>query len=289
MKWIALAVVGVALAGCPKKEPSKPEGTRVPHDSAVAAVDAVAAAPVDPSARAKMILDAQIAALKSPVTDDATLRATFDPAAVLLVPDPRAVKEPLSGFTDAILRRAPHQTVLDVRYDNLVASGNQNATWFTCTLFIQRDGERVEVRVTELATAESGWKVAVAAFTEPDEPNVGKNPPAEIPHATTRGALTELSLIPAKVPPLLEPATVVTGFMERYPSAQAATPFLEALPAMTTETKPREVHGNGWGFTLAQLSYGDGRKYPARVSVLVVAIPDGNNSWRIVALHYGKT
>ncbi len=296
---MALAVSSVALAGCPKKETSKPDIGRIRHDAATPTpTDAVARTPkhpsapapatYDPSARAKQILDAQIAALKKPADEeDSTLLASFDADAVLLVANPRPVKHRTRGFRDAIARRAPHEDVKDVRYTDLVAGGNANALWFTCTLTIQQDKGVETVRVTELATAESSWKVAAAAFTEADDPHAGKQAPAPFENATKAGPLTVIVADPVQLAHALEPSAIVTGFIDRFASSGGAQDFMAGLPGMTVENAPREVHGDGWGYTIAQLSYEGGRKYPLRVSALVIAVPDGEGGWRVVALHYG--
>lgn len=275
MKRLVLIAI---VAACSQRKPLGPAIAQVP--AATSTPPVVSATPLE---RAQQVLDAQLVAMQDPTEEDANLRATFDPAALVLIESaPDSISNARRGFRDAFTRRAPHETVESVRCDDLVANGTQHAVWFTCMLHVQQDDGLETVRVTELLTEESGWRVAVAAFNEPGEPRAGKG--SNEANATT--PLTLIATEPRRISELLEPGAVVTGFEQRYATVAEARAFLGGLPAMTLEYAPDEVSGAGWGYVIAQLTYEGGRKYPMHISILLIAIRDGARGWRVVAVHY---
>lgn len=293
MPSVAWLACSVALVACTKKDAGPTDVTPGRHGGSAQALvppaDAGAPprpAPVDPAARATELLERQIAALEQAEPEDASFRATFDPDAVLLVPDPRLVKEPARAFRDAITQRAPHEQDSAISFRDLAASGTEHALWLTAVLAIKHDGTTYEVRVTELATAASGWKVVAAAFTLASEPSAGRDAPRPFGNHTEPGALTALVAEPAQLAGALAREAVVIGFTDRLQGA-AAKEAVARLPRMVVDGKPREVHGTGWGYTIAQLAYEEpGRKFPLRISALLIAVPAAAGGWQVVALHY---
>jgi hypothetical protein len=274
----------IALVACTKKDTGKTDVTPVKHDAASAVGSAVKPA-VDPQARAKDILDRQLEALKKSEKDDPSLLATFDRDAVLLVPDPRLVSEPTRGFRDAITQRAPHEGVIELSFGDVVARGNDHAVWLSATLAVKQTEETYSIRVTELATAEAGWKVAAAAFTIASEPSASSEASEPFGNTTDAGPLTALLARPAVLAEHLAADASVFTYSGRFDGA-AAKDVIAKLPEMTVDGKPREVHGNGWGYAIAQLSYvQQGRKFPLRISALLVAVPVRGDGWEVVALH----
>jgi hypothetical protein len=290
MRWLGSFACTVALVACTKQDTGRTDVTpgnhRVVSPTTVAG-DAAAKPVVDASSRAREMLERQIEALKKSEENDPGLLATFDPDAVLLVPDARLVNDPTLGFRDAITQRAPHETVTQVSFSDLVAGGNDSAVWFTAILAVKQDSATYAIRVTELATADAGWKIAAAAFTVGSNPSAGRDAPRQFGNDTDAGPLTGLLLDPAQLADRLAPDASVVSYTDRLQGA-AAKEVVAKLPAMTLDGRPREVRGTRWGYTIAQLSYEEtGRKFPLRVSALMIAIPAATDGgWKVVALHY---
>lgn len=184
MVRLALVCVILASTACKKKESGKTDTTAVKQDAqnapqpgdAPGAPTGSPPAAVDQTARGKQILDAQVAALRQ-TADDSALRGTFDPDAVVLVPQPRSAQK--SGdLRGAIARLDPGATLEDIKVDKLVVGGNADALWLSAELTFAQESENAVVRVTELATAASNWKVVAGAFSEAAPARMGKNPPA---------------------------------------------------------------------------------------------------------------
>ena len=278
MKPLALAL---ALAACTKTERAK-DVTPSPAMSA--------------DARARQILDAQIAALRS--RGDAIV-ATFSPDAIVLVPDAREAKT-APMLRDAIARTSPHQAVADIKLVKLVAGARDGATWWSAELDVAitrgepETGDRggtAHVRVTELATSDAGWKVVAAAFSEPSALGMQRAAPSPIPSTTDAGPLSAL-VLGTKLHDALAADPSVTVFGTDKDESAYGPAAARALAAKWTHAdvalqgKPREVRGTSWGFAIANVDLNaPGNRFPSRMAALVIAVPDGD-AWRVVAAHY---
>ena len=213
----------------------------------------------DPRSRASHVLDAQIGGLKG---DPAKLVATFAADATLLVPDPRSPSSP--SIEDAIRRTSPHDTLRGVKIDKQVVGGDDSAVWVSAelSLSIWRDEpgtkahlETRAVRVTELLTAEAGWKVVAAAFSEPHDPTMEKNGGAPLTGATDPGPLSALLATPDKLAAALAKDATVFGTDRDERAYGPATGKLVASwskLALSIGGKPREVHGKTAGFEIGR-------------------------------------
>jgi hypothetical protein len=300
MKCWALVVV-IAI-GCHKKE-AKTEATPspTPADAMTIAVDAradLAVAPtIKPEDRAKQLIGTQVAAL-SKSNDD--LIATFDKAAVVLVPDAREVKDPHIGLSDAINRTSPHESVGDIKVVKLAAGGNAGAMWLSAELDITQSGgepgERAQtkthrIRVTELATAEAGWRVVAAAFSQATKPMVQDSAPDPIPGATDAGPLAPLLAAAAQLDGALSSDPSVAVFGTDKSEAAFGPGEAHKLFAtwnklqLTLEGKPREVRGKTWGYVQANVDIAT-PKGSARIAGFLIAVPDDGGKWSVVAAQY---
>lgn len=288
--WRAALVplVLVPLA-CTKQDGSKHQ-VRPPVASDAGPPRADAARPatpsVSPAERAKQTLERLVTALR---TDEAAVLATFAPDAVVLVPNPREVSEPNSGLREALARLPPSATLADVTVDKLVAGGNAEAIWLTAELTLVHGDDVKTVRVTELATADRGWKVVVGAFSEPNTVTGRKHGPGPLAFGTPAGPLTAMLVDPSKLGVALaaDPTVTVIGPKEGQRAQGAgAKNFLAEWSGLELETNAREVRGSGWGYALARLKLNvPGEKHPARLSALVLGVPGGDR-WSVVAAHY---
>jgi hypothetical protein len=149
----------------------------------------------------------------------------------------------------------------------------------------------VTLRLTELLTAESGWKVVAAAFSEPHDPTMEANPSGPIDGATDAGPLTALLASPAQLQAALAKGTATSVFGtdrgEHAYGDAAARALVKTWSklALAVEGKPREVHGKGWGFSLAYVNWlKKGDPYPSRMAGLVLGVPDDHGGWSVTAV-----
>lgn len=288
MNRLALAALLIAAVGCKKKEtgisdvtpPSSHDAghTTSPADAASATTPAMA-----PAERAKQIVAAQVAALEK---DDAAIAATFDPAAIVLVPDPRPARDPLIGLRAAITRMAPTTSLKSVSGTVRDAGGNAGAVWWTADLVAVREDGTSTVRVTELATADAGWKVAAAAFSEETGIRGRAKPLKPFEGANAAGPLTPLVADPAKLAiALASDAQVITP--DGDVRGDAAKKLVSSWTGVTLDNTPRELRGATWGFAIVQLSQVvKGEKHPVRMLALLLAVPGAGDAWSVVAAHY---
>jgi hypothetical protein len=247
-----------------------------------------------PTSRATKVLDAQIAGIKG-----ATSRPldTFAPDATLLVPDPRSRSRP--ALEDAIRRTSPHEQLRGAKLQKVVAGGDDHAVWVSAELSLSiwsaEPGTPAhlttrELRVTELLTADAGWKVVAAAFSEAHDPTMEKSPGAPIAGATEAGPLTALLAAPDKLAAALDKSAAVYGTARDERGYGAAAPKLVAgwsKLALTIGGTPREARGEHVGFAIAYVDWArKGDKYPSRMAALVIGKPAASGGWSVVAVHY---
>ena len=257
-------------------------------------------APAPPTAdrtRATTILKAQVASLRS---GDAALVASFAADAVVLVPDARAAHGETTGLREAIARLGPHDTLKDIRLGKVVADATPAAVWWSAELTMVAESREPEssphktettLRVTELATADSGWKVVAGAFAAAARPE-NRADPDEIDTASTTaaGPLTPLLADPAKLELALAPRAVVFGTDKGEAAWDTAAHALLkkwSKLALSINGAPREVRGKGWGFAIANVDWKQPKeKSPARMAALVIATPTTVGGWQVVAAQY---
>ncbi len=262
-------------------------------------VNAARAEPT-PQQRARALIDLQAKAIDDRNED--VLYATFTQDAVILVPDPRPMSR--GDQIDAIRRTSPHESLNSAKVGKFVAGGDANAIWLDAELAVDVAGaepgypmqrEVKMLRVTELATADTGWKVVAAAFsepgslldaTQPSSPIEGKSePPTD---------LSELLASPVKLEAALAKDASVAVFGSGKGEIAYGGPPAHALLkswsklALSLSGAPREMHGKGWAFALGYVDWKrkPSDKFPARMSGLVIAQPAANNTWTVVAVHY---
>lgn len=264
--------------------------------SAAVPVPAGSAATMPPAERAKLVLDAQVAALKAGADDK--LAATFDSSAVILARVGYALTE--ADLAKQVASINPHDTIKDIRVTKTAAGGNADAVWFVAEIAITKDVAEPEskpetrtetVRASELVTASSQWKVVAAAFSQPRELRKSR-PIAAMPGASTPGALSGLLADPAKAAASLstDPAVAAIGVGENdfATGSDAAKKILETVKAKPiTADSVREVRDAKWGFVQATLeSPPDKGSNPYRFTGQLIAVPNPDGTWQVVAVHY---
>lgn len=252
-----------------------------------------------PVAKANAIFDAQVAAIKA--NDEAALAGTFSKDAIVLVPDPRSAQAETTGLREAIARLSPHGSLRGIAVTKIVANTNASAVWWSaeCTIKAVESEPQEEpeattttIRVTELATADTGWKVVAAAFAElrtPAPSSVAR--PIDEPSTTATGTLTPLSGDVAQLDAHLASAAVVFGTDkgEAAYDAAAAHKLLKgwAKLELSVPGKSRELHGKDWGFAITNVDWQQTKeKKPARMSALVIGTPTPRGGWQVVAVQY---
>lgn len=250
-----------------------------------------------PASRAKTIVDAQFAAITK--NDDAAMRATFDKTAVLqgLMPD-NAIEDS-SGYQQAFMNGSPHTAFKKARLGAIVAGGNDKIVWFTAEMAItwrnDVQGERgrgtTTLRLTEVATADAGWKVVAAVMDKPQpKPESRTEYVAAIVGANERGALTELAVSPTKLEAAFtkDARAILIGTAKRErgigPAAKKLARSWSKL-ALSLNGTPREVRTKDWGWVAAAVDWTKGKEL-YRMRVLLVAIPAADGSWTVVTAHY---
>ncbi len=253
-----------------------------------------------PQQRAKALIDLQAKAIDD--RNEEVLYATFTQDAVILVPDPRPMTR--GEQIDAIRRTSPHESLNSAKVTKLVAGGDPNAIWLDAELVIDVAGvepgfgmsrEVKSLRVTELATADTGWKVVAAAFSEPGSVEEAQWPPSLIEGKSEPPTeLSELLASPVKLEAALGKDASVAVFGtskgEVAYGGRAGHALLKSWSklALALSGAPREIHGKGWAFALGYVEWKrkPSDKFPARMSGLVIAQPAANNTWTVVAVHY---
>ena len=248
--------------------------------------------------RATDILRAQVASLRN--GDDAFV-ASFAADAVVLVPDARAAHGDTTGLREAIARLNPHDTLKDVKIVKVIAGSSPSAVWWSAELTLIVDSKEPEspphatetvLRLTELATADAGWKVVAGAFAAVAKPE-NRADPDEIDASSTTapGPLTPLLADPAKLDASLAPHAVVFGTdkAEAAWDIAAGHTLLKSWIklALSINGQPRELRGKHWGFAIADVDWKQPKeKSPARMAALVIATPASATTWQVVAVQY---
>jgi hypothetical protein len=140
----------------------------------------------DPAGLARQILMEQFAAARR--GDDPALRKTFDPDAVILAADSYRS----TALTSAQWLHTPVERVGSLTDIEIHADGNVDAVWLIAQFAITVEHVTQVYRVSEVATAASGWRVVAAALA-----GVPKYPWPEVTlthmeGATPRGPLVGL-------------------------------------------------------------------------------------------------
>ena len=252
-----------------------------------------------PQQRAKTLIDLQAKAIDD--RDEATLYATFTKDAVILVPDPRPMTR--GDQIDAIRRTNPHESLNSAKVKKRVAGGDANAVWLDAELAIDLAGtepgfgshrEVKLLRVTELLTADAGWKVVAAAFSEPGPVEDAQGTPEPIGNVWDKPTeLAQLLASPVKLDAALgKDASVAVFGTSKGEIAYGGTAAHALVKSwskleLALSGTPREGHGKGWGFALGFVDWTRkrGDKVPGRMSALVIAQPTGG-AWTVVAVHY---
>jgi len=263
----------------------------------VVSASSVAAKP--DTSKAKAILDAQLAAIRS--NDAAALAATFSSDAIVLVPDPRLAQAETTGLREAIAQLNPHSTLHGISVTKLVANANDSAVWWSaeCTIkVVDAEPEYTPsartsvIRITELATRESNWKVVAAAFAELTAPAPSSEASKLDDQSTTAaGALTPLAGDAGQLDAQLASSAVVFGTDkgEAAFDAAAAHKLLKSWAKLkfSVAGKSRELHGKDWGFAITSVDWQQPKeKHLARMSALVIATPTTSGGWQVVAAQY---
>ena len=287
-------VLAACKSGASKNEPTTGSavGSAGSAGSAVAVVapDAAAKPATDVTPRAKQLADAQITALHG--LDQAALSGTFSKDAVILASGAgHETSDDMLAQTFAQL--SPHDTLKDVSASGLVAGGNDDAVWWFENVTIEKHnaepGEKpsdvtTSMRVTELATAASGWKVvAAAAGASGSARQPGGVFP--IPDATSPGPLAALLADPAQLAAALAPDAVAVGYDDKVGAgADKARAVVTAWPKGMTVTDAREVRDAKSGFVQANVSWPAPSGKPYRATAQVLALPKADGSWSVVAV-----
>jgi hypothetical protein len=248
-----------------------------------------------PTVRAQKVIEAQVAAFKA--NSDASLAGTFDKDAVVLARTGHEVDEGLLART--LAQVGPHERVLEVKLNNLVAGGNDDAVWLMAELAIAKQNEEPEakpsttsevIRATELIAASAGWKVVAAAFSDSRKPGrLGATFP--MLDTTAAGPLAPMLAAPAKLADALAADPSVVVIPPEDPAAvgpHAARALLATYAGrkLVVDGAARELHSETWGFAQANVSWLEPGGSPYRLTAQLIALPAPNGSWAIVAVQF---
>ncbi len=269
---VALAL-GIALAGC-WKEPAI-----APSPAPPVAPDAAPLRGPSPEARARAIIEAQIAATELDGEDarDRAVRATFAPDAV--------VSSSLASNLES--------TLFDkVQIASLQAGGDADVIWFVAT-FADVAPEMYRnpassaswypSRYTGVAARSRGWKIVAASVIVELVDEVrgsGKLEEPPIPNGTAPTSLSALVLDGPALARALPPTAIVIGTgandIGRGPSALGAW----ATRKLVLDPNSREVITPRWATLQANVAMPHGN-----LGVFALAIPNGD-SWTPIFVQY---
>lgn len=262
---------------------------------ALVAVTTVAHAAPSPSERAKALLEAQAKAIDH--ADGDAFRATFAADAILLAPIPRGVAE-----TDlaTVRRTSPHESLNSAKVTKLVAGGDANAVWISAEIMLDGGGTEPgygfsrfakPLRVTELVTADHGWKVVVAAFTEATTPDTAQGEPEMPGAAKTPSAFADVLADPKKLDAALGKDASVTVFGTDKGEAAYGGPAAHALVrrwkqlAFARAGGVREGRGAGWTYATSFVDW-TARGATVRMIGLALATVDASGVQTVVAVQF---
>jgi hypothetical protein len=219
-----------------------------------------------PAERAATVLSAQL----SVVTDPRALVATLAPDAVILGngsvalargPEAEAIAATLVGDVP----------VMSASIARLDASGTNDAVWLTADVTLLRSGPRgrrgawaTSERIVELiAHRGASWQVVAFAFAS----------------STRKQAASAVLPVPGGGPLaswLASPGVYRDEWKDRTARVAGAL----------------EVHGDGWGFALGDVTIDRDAhawwKDAHRVCALVIGVPKRGANWQVVALHVAE-
>lgn len=311
MKGLAALLIVCSIA-CSKKKvdeghagsaapPSSEGGVTAQADAGAVEVDAMsansgsgsaAATSSEPAeARAKALLDRQIAAIKD--RKDAELIATFTPDAVILNPTAEPAAHQPSQLTDTIPRLAGHRTLKDIKVTKLVAGGNPNVAWFSAELeieFTDEGGKRTQpLRVLELI--DGSGKAITASFGDIKALSGGVGG-SDLEGMTQPGPLSKLltSVDEAAAALANDPSVSVQGtdkgeYAIGPDAAKKQLAKWSKLKLSLDKNQAREVRTATYGYALANVNMPDPAGGDFNMTGLVIAIPNGDK-WSVVGVHY---
>jgi hypothetical protein len=291
-----LLVVSISLLAC---KSSTHDAESAPAPKAPAQKADGKPAPAQPSAaattHAKQAIDTIVAGIKS--GNSTATAALFDHGAVALAGAGHEVDEP--DLIKTLGRIGPHDIVTDVKVEKLVVGGNDDAAWSFADLKItkrnQEPGEKpttatTSVHTTELLTAATGWKIVGAAFSESRAAGRlgGVFPMLE---TTSAGPLTALIASPAKIEAALSAdpnVVVVANESEVAVGASDAKKLLSTWEkrSLSVNGSAREVRNAKWGIVQANVDWNEPGGKPYRFSAQLIALPQPDGSWSVVAVQF---
>jgi len=293
--WVRALVASVVVLGCHKPAAEAGSGSAAPTSKGSATGSATVA---DPNTeRATTIINAQLDALKN--AREPALVDTFAKDAVVLVPTPRLAHGETTGLPAAIARLAPHDTLKSATVSKLVADSNASAVWWSAEVELVASSlesathtTKTTIRVTELATADAGWKVVAGAFAELTAPRMlADADPIDEASTTAAGPLTPLAGDIAKLDAALAPKATVFGTDKGEAGWDAAASHAllakwKQLPFVVAG-KPRALAGKDWGFAITPIDWQQPKKkVPTRMSALVIGTRTASGGWQVVAAQY---
>lgn len=301
--WLHAFLASVIIVGCNKSGAggtASSNGSATKNGSDVIVVGAGSGSAKAPPAdadvsRATTIMNAQLGALRN--AQEAALVDTFTPDAVVLVPGPRLAHGETTGLRAAIARLTPHDTLKTATVTKLVAGSTPSAVWWAAEVDLVADSlespdpTKTTIRVTELATAETGWKVVAGAFGEVTPPRMKSTPSSvDDSSATPPGPLTSLAADLAKLDASLASKATLLGTDkgEAAWDASASHALLAKWKQLSFANagKPREVTHKDWTFAITGIDWQQPKKrVPARMSALVIAVPNPAG-WQVVAVQF---
>lgn len=289
---ITLGIVALALVAC-CKAPAPPS---LPGSGSGSAVSAAgdAAVPSSPTAesRARAVLQKQIDAALS--KDEAVLRATFAPGAIVLTPEARESEQlvPADLFD---VHGSEDTTAATI--SKLTAGGTSDVVWFYAELTAHtRLGDDLEaqestsiIRVVELVAASESWRAVASSFTSSRQPQPSASND-EIERATTaEGPLTTLVGQSSALVQRMTPTALLVG-PQRDQQAQGPDAARRAiaewkLEPMIPVQRARDVRSSSWAFIQVNADHPDGA-YTQRLTVQVFAVPARDGGWDVVLAQY---
>jgi hypothetical protein len=245
--------------------------------------------------RARQAIETIVAGIKS--GDGAATAALFDHGAVALAGAGHEVDEP--DLIKTLGRIGPHDVVTDVKVSKLVVGGNDDAAWLFADLAVtkrnQEPGEKpttatTSVRTTELLSAASGWKIVGAAFSESRAAGRlgGVFPMLE---TTSAGPLSALIASPARIEAALSAdpnVVVVANENEVAIGASDAKKLLATWEkrSLSVNGSGREVRNAKWGIVQANVDWNEPGGKPYRFTGQLIALPQPDGSWSVVAVQF---
>jgi hypothetical protein len=238
----------------------------------LALVSACGAAPPirptrDPLARARELFLTQIAAARR--GDDNALRETFSPESIVLTSD----SLPAAALSSEQWLHAPVAQLASLSEIVIKANGNADAIWLVAQFAIVVSGERgkstIVMRVSEVATATSGWRVVAAGVAEVRPASAWSEPRhSHIAGATPRGKIAWLVDHSRRLAAQIAGDVIVAGPTDAEPPSDSGSAQLIrwGMREVPLHGEVREVSTGGIEFLEARLANG--------TQLVFVAIPN---------------